>query len=130
MTGWREQVETVASVFRSLPPTERAVAAVLGNNYGRTGAVALFGGQLGLPYPISRHGDFYYWGTGGHTGEVTIIIGGTVEQLRQYWDEVTEAARTHNPWGVDEEQNVPIFICRRPRLDLPSLFRLLGPYWG
>jgi hypothetical protein len=61
---------------------------------------------------------------------VTIIIGGTVEQWRQYWDEVTEAARSHNPWGVDEEQSVPIFVCRRPRLDLPSLFRRLGAYWG
>ena len=130
MTGWREQVATVASVFRALPPNDQVSAAILGNNYGRTGAVALFGRQFGLPYPISRHGDFYYWGTGERNGEVTIIIGGTAEQWRQYWDEVTEAARSHNPWGVDEEQSVPIFVCRRPRLDLPSLFRRLGPYWG
>jgi len=130
MTGWREQVETVASVFRALPPNEQSGAAILGNNYGRTGAVALFGRQFGLPYPISRHGDFYYWGTGGRSGEVTIIVGGTIEHWRQYWDEVTEAARSHNPWGVDEEQRVPIFACRRPRLDLPALFRRLGPYWG
>ncbi|MGH7536362.1 MAG: hypothetical protein ACREMG_12405, partial [Gemmatimonadales bacterium] len=130
MTGWREQVETVASVFRALPPTEQSGAAILGNNYGRTGAVALFGRELGLPYPISRHGDFYYWGTGERSGEVTIIVGGTIEQWRQYWDEVTEAARSRNRWGVEEEQSVPIFVCRRPRLDLPSLFRRLGPYWG
>jgi len=130
MTGWREQVEAVASVFRALPPNEQIGAAILGDNYGRTGAVALFGPQFGLPYPISRHGDFYYWGTGHRNGEVTIIIGGTAEEWRQYWDEVTEAARSRNPWGVDEEQRVPIFVCRRPRLDLPSLFRHLGPYWG
>ena len=130
MTGWRELVETVASVFWALPPHERIGAVILGNNYGRTGAVALFGKQSGLPYPISRHGDFYYWGTGERSGEVTIVMGGTVQQWRQYWDEVTETARSNNPWGVDEERSVSIFVCRRPRLDFPSLFRRLGPYWG
>jgi hypothetical protein len=56
---------------------------------------ALFGLPLDLPYPISLHGDFYHWGTGGRTGDVTMII----------------------------------FVCRRPRLDLASLFRRLGPDW-
>jgi hypothetical protein len=123
-------VATVAAVFQALPPEDQARAAILGNNYGRAAAVALFGRPLGLPYPISLHGDFYHWGTGGRTGEVTIIIGGTAKQWEQNWGEVSEAARTRNPWGVDEEQSVPIFVCRRPRLDLPSLFRRLGPDWG
>jgi hypothetical protein len=130
MIGWPEQVATVAAVFRALAPEDQARAAILGNNYGRAAAVALFGRPLGLPYPISRQGDFYHWGTGGRTGEVTIIIGGTAKQWEQYWGEVSEAARSRNPWGVDEEQSVPVFVCRRPRLDLPSLFRRLGPDWG
>lgn len=130
MTGWPEQVATVASVFRSLTPDEQRSAAILGINYGRTGAVALFGRKLGLPYPISRHGDFYFWGTGDRSGEVTIIIGGSADWWRENWDDVTEAAHSRNPWGVDEEQDVPIFICRRAKLDLPALFRKLGPHWS
>jgi hypothetical protein len=130
MTGWQEQVATVATVYRSLPLPDQGRAAILGNNYGRTAAVALFGRELGLPYPISRHGDFYHWGTGGRSGEVTIIIGGTTSQWQGNWEDVSEVARSRNPWGVDEEQSVPIFVCRRPRLDLPTLFRRLGPYWG
>jgi 4-amino-4-deoxy-L-arabinose transferase-like glycosyltransferase len=130
MTGWPEQVETVASVFHSLPADEQSRTVILGVNYGRTGAVALFGPKLGLPYPISRHGDFYFWGTGERSGEVTIVIGGSADWWREYWDDVTEAARSRNPWGVEEEQDVPIFVCRRPRLDLPSLFRRLGPHWS
>jgi hypothetical protein len=130
MTGWPEQVETVASVFHALSPDEQRGAVIFGINYGRTGAVALFGRKLGLPYPISRHGDFYFWGTGDRSGEVTIVIGGDAEWWRENWDDVTEAARSRNPWGVDEEQDVPIFVCRRPRLDLPALFRKLGPHWS
>jgi hypothetical protein len=131
MTGWPEQVDVVASVFRSLSPDEQSRAAILGVNYGRTGAVALFGRRLGLPYPISRHGDFYLWGTGDRsTGDVTIVVGGSLDWWREYWDDVREAARSRNPWGVDEEQDVPVFVCRRPRMDLPALFRKLGPHWS
>jgi hypothetical protein len=61
---------------------------------------------------------------------VTIIIGGTARQWEEYWGEVSEAARSSNLWGVDEEQSVPMFVCRRPRLDLPLLFRRVGPDWG
>lgn len=130
MTGWPEQVESVAEVFHALSPADQAQAVILGNNYGRTAAIALYGPKLGLPYPVSRHGDFYFWGTGGKTGEVTIVVGGSVEALREYWSEVTEAGRSSNPWGVDEEQSVPIFVCRRPKEDLQAVFHRLGPYWG
>ena len=130
MTGWRELVATVDSVFRSLEPAEQKAAAILGNNYGRTAAVALFGREYGLPYPISRHGDFFFWGARGQSGEVTIIMGGTRDQWQRYWGKVAEVARTGNPWGVDEEQRVPIFLARNPLVDLPTMFERLGPEWG
>lgn len=130
MTGWREQVEVVARVFHALPPEEQAVAAILGNNYGRTAAVALYGREFGLPYPVSRHGDFFFWGAGGKSGEVTIVIGGSAEEWREWFGEVTEAARSSNRWGVDEEQDVPVFVCRRPRVGLEEYLRRRGPYWG
>jgi hypothetical protein len=130
LTGWPELVAATATAFHALPPEEQAQAAILGTNYGRTAAVALFGRAVGLPYPISRNGDFYHWGTGGRSGAVTIVMGGTADQLRAYWDDVVEAAHARNPWGVEEEQDVTIFVCRRPRQDLPALFRRLGPYWG
>ncbi len=130
MTGWREQVAVVAGVFHSLSAEQQRSAVIMTNNYGRAGAVALFGPEFGLPYPISRHGDFYLWGTGDRSGEVIVLVGGRAEDWRRYWGEVTEAGRSANPWGVEEEQSVPIYLCRRPRYDLPALFRLLGPWWG
>jgi len=130
MTGWREQVAMVARVFRELPPAERSRTTILAVNYGRAGALALFGPELGLPYPISRNGDFYQWSLDRPIGETVIVVGGTPERLREYWGEVREAARSRNPTGVDEEQDVPIFVCRKPKTDLRTLFRSLGPDWG
>ncbi len=130
MTGWREQVATVATVFRELPPAERSRATILAVNYGRAGALALFGPELGLPYPISRNGDFYQWSLDRPIGETVIVVGGSAERLGEYWGEVREAARSRNPTGVEEEQDVPIFVCRKPKTDLRTLLRSLGPEWG
>lgn len=130
MTGWREQVEGVAAVYRSLPPADRDRAAILATNYGRAGALALYGREYGLPYPIARNGDFWFWGTGGKTGEVVIVIGEDRASLERYFGEVTEAARVRNRWGVSYEQDVPIWVCRRPVMDLEEGFRKLGPDWG
>ncbi len=130
MTGWHDQVAVVAKVFHDLSPADQAVTSILGNNYGRIGAVAAFHREFGLPYPVGRHGDFWFWGAEGQSGAVTIIIGGTPAQWQEYFGEVTEAARARNPWGVDEEQDVPVYVARSPRLALPALLRELGPYWG
>jgi hypothetical protein len=130
MTGWSELADAVATAFHSLPPDEQGRATIFGVNYGRAGAVALFGRKLGLPYPISVHGDFYLWGPGDKSGDPTIVVGGEADVLRKYCDDVAEAARAKNPWGVDEEQDVLILVCRRPKMDLPALFRKLGPHWS
>lgn len=130
MLGWRELVAEVARVHQALDPAERADAAVIGGNYGRAGALAVYHRDFGLPYPISRHGDFYNWGTGDGEPQVVIVVGGTVEELRTLFDDVVEAGRTSNPMGVEEERDVPVHVCRRPREPLRSLWARLGPVWG
>lgn len=130
MTGWEEMVDSVAAVYHALPAGERADAAIFTINYGRSGAVAHFGPARGLPYPVSRHGDFFAWGWGNLGKGTTIVVGGSREGLDQIFDEVIEAATVHNPWGVDEEQEVSIWVCRRPRVDLRALVRQEGVIWG
>src|SRR5580693_9873644 len=39
---WPEMVETVAGVYNSLPPEERAKTAILAHNYGGAGAIDFF----------------------------------------------------------------------------------------
>lgn len=130
MTGWKELVDSVAAVFHALPDAERSSAAIFGINYGRTGALALYGPPLGLPYPVSRHGDFFAWGFPGVGQGVTIVVGGDRDGLDVIFEDVTEAARVRNRWGVDEEQEVSIWVCRRPRVNLRELVQREGVIWG
>jgi len=130
MLGWREQVEAVARVVRSLPPEEQGRVTIVGGNYGRAGALATYHEEFGLPYPVSRHGDFFAWGSGDPDPSAVIILGGTVEELSQLFGRVEEAARVTNPMGVEEEQDVPIHLCRDPVEPLPRMWARLGVVWG
>jgi hypothetical protein len=130
MLGWKEQVAEVARVYRQLPESDRTRAVIVGGNYGRAGALAIYHQEFGLPYPASRHGDFWAWGPGIPDPSVVIIVGGTLEELEGLFEDVVEAGRVINPLGVEEEQEVPIHLCRDPREPLVELWQRLGPVWG
>ncbi len=53
-----------------------------------------------------------------------------MEELQPICETASEEARVLNPWGVDEEQEVPIILCRGLRRPLPELWKQLGPDWG
>jgi hypothetical protein len=130
MLGWREQAEAVARVYHGLPEDERSRTVIIGGNYGRAGALAVYREELGLPYPASRHGDFYAWGPGLSDPAVVLILGGTVDELQGIFEEVEEAEAVLNPMGVPEEQSVRVHICRRPREPFLQLWERLGVVWG
>jgi 4-amino-4-deoxy-L-arabinose transferase-like glycosyltransferase len=137
MIGWREQVADGARIYHGLPESERAGAVVLGGNYGRAGALAVYHQEFDLPYPISRHGDFWAWGpedggwaAGPENPTVIIIVGGSVEELEPLFEDVVEGGRSLRPLGVGEEQDVGIHICRGQRAPLRQLWERLGPVWG
>ena len=130
MIGWEDLGATVAGVYGALTPEQRARTAVVGGNYGRAGALAFFRRALGLPYPIARHGDFYAWGIPDTPIDILVIAGGTIDDLTPVCLRVHEAARTRNPWGVEEEQSVPIHVCEGLRRPLRELWQELGVVWG
>ena len=78
MHGWRELAEAVAAVNAALPAEDRARACVYGRNYGEAAAIEYFGPALGLPPAISQHNSYWIWGPGWCTGDVILIVGGTL----------------------------------------------------
>ena len=48
MHGWRELAALVARVYYSLPPGQRAQAAILASNYGEASAIDFFGASTGF----------------------------------------------------------------------------------
>ncbi len=127
MLGWPELARATAGVYHGLPAEDQARAVIVGSNYGRTGAIDLFGPVLGLPHAVSPAGSYWFFGPGTRPGDVTILVGGDSSEVAPYFREVVRREEVRNPLGVAEEQRVPIFVCRGPLHTLQEMWpRLAG----
>jgi hypothetical protein len=131
MLGWREKAVAVAAVYHSLTPQEQSEAVIYGANYGQAGALELYGRELQLPPVVSLAGSFYLFGPGSRPGLVLIIVGAERRNVRKVNCQLLEeVARVKNRWGVTEEQDVPILLCRHPNLTLQEFWKQRRPRWG
>jgi len=108
--GWEEMVAQVAQVYNSIPPDERAKAAILGGNYGSAGAIDFFGGQYGLPKSISAHQNYYYWGFREYTGENLIMLNWPLDGAQHWCQSVEQGPVIAHPYAMSWE-HYTILIC-------------------
>lgn len=120
MQGWPEMVATVARVYDSLPPAQRARAAIFADNYGEASAVNFFGKQYGLPTALSGNNQYWLWGPQGFDGSVIVKIGGDDAQNLFKYSRL--ATRFQNPRGMPDEDDLPIWVLERPIKSLATIW--------
>lgn len=125
MFGWEEQVRLVDSVYRALPPSDREKCLVFAENYGEAGAIAIFGERYGLPQPVCASGSFWLWGSGDKSGEVVLSIGLESEVVSRVFSEFTLVKTIRHPYAIEEENNIPVYICRKPKVSLKEIWPTL-----
>lgn len=122
MLGWEEMVQTVANVYHSLPENEKSGCAIMANNYGQASALYFFADKYDLPKPISTHNNFWIWGPGDYTGEIIITMGVKQTSFQDAYNEIYLAATVINENVVWYETNQPVFIWRKPKFSLISIW--------
>jgi hypothetical protein len=116
--GWREMVDTIATVYKKLTPEEQAQCVIYVRNYGEAGAIDFFGQKNGLPNALCAHNSYWFWGPGERTGNIAIIIGGNgnlednLADLRRRYEHVELAATTNAKYCMPYENGRMIFICK------------------
>ena len=128
MMGWPQQAEAVAGVFHALSPEDQSRVAIFTKNYGQAGAVDYFGPSLGLPHAISGHNNYYLWGPQQNTGEVVIVVGMPLDDLKPLFDQIELAATINYEYAIPEENNLPVYICRKPKMTLQQAWPRLKFY--
>jgi len=119
--GWEEMVASVASVYNSLPPEQRAKTAILGGNYGGAGAIDFFGARYGLPKSISAHQNYYNWGPRQYTGESIILLEWKLENAQRMCSTVQVGPRIEFPYTMGWE-HYNILICENTKKPLAEIW--------
>lgn len=123
--GWPEFVAQVAAVRDSLSPEDRSSLAILANNYGEAGALALYGPKYGLPTPISSTNSFHDRGYGLFEPQTVIVTGGELDDQLTNFERCVVAAQVHIPYGVRNEESVDhpvILVCHHLRHPWPVVW--------
>jgi hypothetical protein len=128
MFGWENMAARVAGVYNGLPAEEKPKTAVFARNYGEAGAIDYFGPRYGLPKAISGSNNYFLWGPRNYTGEVVIMIGGKAEDHRKLFDEVEQTGTIVDEYALPWESDLPIWVCRKPRLSLQELWPRVKHY--
>lgn len=126
--GWENMTATIARVYQTLPPEQRARAAILASNYGEAAAVDFFGPRYGLPNAISGHNNYWLWGPHGATGEVVISVGFPKADLEKYCASVEQADIIVSPYAMPSETDLPVYICRDLRIPIEQAWPLLKSF--
>ena len=125
--GWRELAGSVESVFASLPPSDRAKAAIVTSTYGEAAAIDVFG--AGLPPALSGNNQFYLWGPRGSDGALVIAVNVDPAVWSGWCDSLHVAARYgESIYVMPREHDRPIFVCRGMHPPLTQLWPQLKFY--
>jgi hypothetical protein len=117
--GWRAMTAAVAKTYDDLSPTDRAQAAILGNNYGESAAIDFFGPAYGLPPSIGVHQNYWIWGPRDYTGAVIIVLGDNYASLADKCANVALGAPYEDPYGLE---HAPILVCYGARWNLQQIW--------
>jgi hypothetical protein len=134
--GWPDLVHSVADIWASLPPGQRAHTVILASNYGEAAAINELG--RGLPSAVSGHNNEWFWGP-GNTDVTTVLavapgphdVTVTEEQayLSGFFQHVVTEATLHNDAGVhNQEWEGHIYLCTGLRHPWPALWPQLRQY--
>jgi 4-amino-4-deoxy-L-arabinose transferase-like glycosyltransferase len=102
--GWPELVATTARAWRAIPAAQRSDTALLAQNYGEAGALALYGPRNGLPEPLSGHLSFQYWRPATLPQRHILAVGVDRSQLDRLCSSWHVVARIENAWRLGNEE--------------------------
>lgn len=109
--GWDAMVGQISAVWNTLPPSDRAAAAVLTGNYGEAGAIERLRTDPSMA-AISGHNSCWIWGPQRRTGQVLVVLSNHPERLQSIFRSVQLAATTDCGDCMPYENHLGIYLCR------------------
>jgi hypothetical protein len=130
--GWQEIANGVTAAYNQLPREDQARCGIFGANYGDASAINFLApapdSGRRLPTAVSGQNSYFLWGPHGYSGQVMIVAtSATIEEMRQYYGDVTIAARADNPWAMPYER-INIYIARHRKTNFMKAWPEMKDY--
>jgi len=111
--GWPELAHTVAQVYRSLAPEERAQTGILTGNYGEGGALNLYGPALGLPPAMTLTNSFWFRTFDPREPQTVIVVGFDLDEAQKLFASCAITAKIPTPGTLKTRSHATtrIFSC-------------------
>jgi 4-amino-4-deoxy-L-arabinose transferase-like glycosyltransferase len=128
--GWPRFVDTVAHVYDLVPAAARARTVIFTDNYGEAGAIDYYRARFGLPHPYSGHNGWTMWGPPPARDATTVLVADWPRRrVMRFFVGCTVRAHINDRIGLDnQEQGVPVWLCRSTRRPWPEQWRALRHY--
>lgn len=128
--GWKELAERVTEVHGGLTQEERSRSAVYTQNYGEAAAIDFYGRGSLLPPVLCGHNSYWLWSREiiSDSTLVLIAVGGSADDYRDTFSEVTLAAVHTAPLAMPYEAELPIYLCRFPREKIRDVWHTTRRY--
>lgn len=116
--GWKEMVQTFVDIYKKLSFEEQSKCYIYVRNYGEAAAIDFFGREYGLPKAHCGHNNYWLWGPGERTGEISIILGDSrdlnenLADLQRRWKHVELVAITNARHAMPLENGRMVFLCK------------------
>ena len=66
---------------------------------------------------------FWYWGYQNKNADVWISIGNEKESVEYVFEEVELVKIIKHTYAIDEENGIPLYICRKPKIDIEKWWK-------
>ncbi len=117
--GWEEMVKGIANAVHNKTGVDASQVGILTGNWGQASAVQRWKEKYRLSKPIMVHSWFYYEALREHEPkQAYVALGFPRGSLQSLFRDVTEVGLFTNPYCMPDENNTPIFVCKRPLIDL------------
>ncbi|MBX3234283.1 MAG: glycosyltransferase family 39 protein [Labilithrix sp.] len=125
MHGWPELAATARGVVAALSDEERRDAVLLASNYGEASALEHF--DAGLPVGSGDNG-WWLWGPPRARASVVVWVGHPTDALRELCPTLEEATRADHELARADERDLPLYVCRAPRVSLTEAWPRMKHY--
>ncbi len=122
MFGAESLLKDLTSVMLQLTPEEQLNCTIVTSRYAQAAAVNQFADEYALPLASSPHNSYYFWDPVVDDPELVIAVGLEMAIIYPLFGSIEQLDIVVDDYAIPLDDNLPIYVCRRPLMPLSEMW--------